>query len=192
MSKPWNPGKPSAAVKPSRIRREPVRLESDVPARRVARRSDEQETWLGVAGVLLFAAALVVVIVGISVATFSKYDPAAAAKARRFAQCYDADGPNCVLDGDTIYVAGAKVEIAGLEAPQIQRARCPAERTQGIDAAVRLQNLLNSGRVTVSRPIRDADGREVRKVLVKGHDVRDAMIGAGVARRYDGKNKGWC
>ena len=97
-----------------------------------------------------------------------------------------------MLDGDTIYISGERVAIAGMEAPRIQGARCDAERSHGIDAAIRLADLLNSGNVTVSTVFRDDYGRDVRKVKVKGHEVRNAMIDLGVARRYDGKNKGWC
>jgi endonuclease YncB( thermonuclease family) len=159
---------------------------------RTAVRSREQEMWFGIAGVLLFAAAITAATVGISAATLFNADPAAEAQAARFNQCYNADGPNCVLDGDTIYVRGVKVTVAGMVAPQIQDARCDAERSRGIDAAVRLADLLNSGRVTVSGPFRDPYGRNVRKVEVKGRDVGTAMINAGVARTFDGLNKGWC
>ena len=85
-----------------------------------------------------------------------------------------------------------KVEIAGVEAPQIQDARCDAERSRGIDAAVRLADLLNSGKVSVGAPFRDPYGRAVRKVQVDGEDVAGTMVEAGVAREYDGKPQGWC
>jgi micrococcal nuclease len=193
VSKHWNPRKPSVALKPSRIRRDPVRLVSDVPsARRTVRRTDDQETWFGIAGVLSLAAVIVTTIVGISVATFSKYDPAEAAKAARFGQCYNAEGPNCVLDGDTIYFGREKVVIAGITAPEIQGAHCDAERSRGVDAAVLLVDLLNSGNVTVSRTFNDEYGREVRKVLVKGKDVRDAMLVAGAVQKYKGMRRKWC
>jgi endonuclease YncB( thermonuclease family) len=97
-----------------------------------------------------------------------------------------------VLDGDTIRVDGKKVEIAGIAAPAIVDAQCPEERSRGIDAAVRLADLLNGGNVTVGAPIRDANGREVRKVQVGGEDVGDSLIDAGLARKYDGTPQEWC
>jgi micrococcal nuclease len=148
--------------------------------------------WGGVAGVVLFGVALAVLVVGISVATIFHEDRAAAARALRFGQCYNAAGPNCVLDGATIYVARQKVTIAGVEAPQIQGARCDAERSRGIDAAVRLADLLNSGKVSVGAPFRDAEGRVVRKVQVNGEDAGEALISAGAAREYDGSRGTWC
>ena len=149
--------------------------------------------WGGIAGVLLFALAIVIVTIGISVATIFRDDPAAAARSAQFGQCYNAQGPNCVLDGDTIYVSGVKVEIAGVEAPRIQDSRCARERDRGIEAASRLADFLNSGRVTVSGLFLDQSGRNVRKVEVNGHDVGQTMISAELARSYAGaRRQPWC
>jgi len=147
--------------------------------------------WGGVAGVMLFAAALVVLIVSVSIGTIRHDDPAADAQARQFGQCYNG-GQNCVVDGNTIYVAGEKIEIAGVEAPQIQDARCSNERDSGIDTATRLAELLNGGRVTVGRTFRDPYGREVRGVQVNGEDLAQKMIGLGLAHPYYGAKQGWC
>jgi micrococcal nuclease len=196
VSKHWNPGKKTVAlnavVRPSRIRREPVRLEPQLDPVKAEARAREREMWGGVAGVVLFGVALAVLVVGISVATIFHEDRAAAARALRFGQCYNAQGPNCVLDGGTIYVRGTKVVIAGIDAPQIQGAGCAAETDRGIDAAVRLADLLNSGKVSVGAPFRDEYGRDVRKVSVDDEDVGGTLIEAGAAREYDGKPQGWC
>jgi endonuclease YncB( thermonuclease family) len=179
-------------ARPSRIRRDPIRLSSSAPAeRKAAPRTEEQEMWLGVAGIIFVATALVVAILGISIATIFHDDPAAAARAQQFGQCYNG-GTNCVVDGDTIQVGGVKVQIAGIEAPHIDDARCEAERDHGIDTAVRLAEILNGGNVTVSPAFRDSYGREVRKVEVKGQDVGYRMIGAGLAREYLGDRGSWC
>jgi endonuclease YncB( thermonuclease family) len=192
MSKHWNPPSHSAKLKPSRIRRDPVRLTGAVPAAPKKRaHSNEREMWFGMTGVVLFASAIAVVVVGISVATFTKDDPGAATRAGRFGQCYDSDGPNCVLDGNTIYVKGARVEIAGIEAPRIQGSACADERTRGIDAAVRLADRLNSGQVTLGAPFRDPSGRAIRTVAVDGSDLGERMIAAGLAHRA-GDPRGWC
>lgn len=187
MTKPFTPPVAKPAVRRS-IRREPVRLE-----KKVEPRSDEVETLMGMAGVLSIAAAMVALIVGIAWITYSRFDPAAAAEAKRFAQCYNWNGPNCVIDGDTIQVNHEVVEIAGLEAPRINGSSCEAERTRGIAAAVRLADLLNSGAVSVSAPTRDpSSGREVRSVQVKGEDVRFAMLEAELARQPGTISRKWC
>ena len=194
MSKPWTPPRHTAKFKPSRIRRAPVQLVPDVPgkARKPVRLSDREQMWFGVTGVVLMAAAVAAVVMGIAIFTFTRDDPDAAARADRFAQCYDAYGSNCVLDGDTITVAGQKMQIAGITAPAIQGAQCDDERTRGIDAAVRLADLLNSGQVTVSRPFRDEYGRVVQSVQVKGEDVGQRLMDAGIARKYEGTKPNWC
>jgi hypothetical protein len=191
VSKHWKPRKQTVELQPSRIRREPVRLDSKARVAETEERVREREMWGGVTGVVLFAVALAAAAVGVSAVTILHDDPGAAARAARWGQCYNADGPNCVLDGGTIYVARQKVEIAGLEAPQIQNARCADERSRGIDAAVRLADLLNSGRVTVSGAFRGQDGRVVRKVAVDGEDVGAAMVDADVARE-PGSDFDWC
>ena len=195
MSKHFTPPARKAPLKPSRIRRQPVKLVPDAPAaavRKPVRLSDTEQMWFGVTGVLIFAAALVVLTVAAAIFTFTRDDPDAAARAARFAQCYNASGPNCVLDGDTMYVAGKKVEIAGITAPQIQGAQCDAERDKGIDAAVQLESLLNSGKVTVSPPSRDFYGRVAQTVQVNGADVGQMLMNSGAVRQYDGTNRSWC
>ena len=155
-------------------------------------RARQREVWGGVAGVVAIAVVLCTVTVGIAAATFSKADPAAAARALQFGQCYNSDRTNCVIDGDTIYAGGEKLQIAGIEAPQIQSAQCDAERNRGIEAATRLAALLNSGKVTVSGTFRDDAGRSVRKVNVDGQDVAGTMIDASLARAPGDGSTNWC
>jgi endonuclease YncB( thermonuclease family) len=185
------------ALPKSRIRREPLlrvpeRRLSEAELRKAEAKARELEMWGGLGGMLLFGAGVAALAIVIGVATsfrFGADDPASAA---RFEQCYSSDGGSCVSDGDTIYVAGEKVEIAGIEAPLIQGAKCEAERSRGIDATMRLAALLNSGNVTVSRAFRDLSGRTVRHVLVNGEDAGGAMTSAGLARRIGSSEPNWC
>jgi len=191
--KHWKPPTPSVAVKPSRIRRDPVRLSGEpeaVEQRKLEPPSREEELYGGIAGILLFAAALAIAVVGISAATLFKDDPQADAEAQRFGQCYNG-GTNCVVDGGTIYVRGERLAIAGLEVPRIQDAACDKERDTGIDAAVRLADLLNHGRVSVGPTVVDESGRAVRPVTVDGKDVAEAMIASHDAVET-GNMHNWC
>ena len=171
MSKHWKPGKKTVALnpapRPSRIRREPVQLNPNVPAARPQRPINYREIELygGIVGILVFAALIAAMVIGLAVFTVFRDDPEAEARAMQFSQCYNAQGPNCVLDGDTIYVGGERVEIAGIEAPGITDARCDKEHDRGVEAATQLALLLNSGPVTVSLPFRDQSGRTVRPVM---------------------------
>jgi len=200
VSKHWKPGKKtvelaagtSPAARPSRIRRAPVPINSNTVAAAARRaNSRERDLYLGIAGVLVFAAAIAAGIVALSVFTVTHPDPNADASALEFNQCYNAQGPNCVLDGGTIYVGGERVEIAGIEAPAIADARCDAEHDRGVDAATQLALLLNSGPVTVGAPARDQSGRIVRKVDVKGRDVALKLISLNVAHQA-GSGLSWC
>ena len=193
MSKHWKPGKKAVELKssarPSRIRRDPVPLVES----KVEPPSTEREVWSTVAGVVLFGLACAALTVGISDITNQRSSDAdAGGNAAQFAYCYSHRSPNCVLDGDTVYVSGQRMEIAGIDAPEIRGAQCGQEESRGVDAAVQLLALLNSGKVTVSGPLRDQNGRSVRKLQVNERDVGGAMINAGVAREYGGGPWSWC
>ncbi len=181
VSKNWNPGRKTVELRPSRIRRDPVRLESNARVEEARVVSREREMWGGVTGILLSAAALALVTVGISAATILRTDPAAASRAGAFGQCYNAFA----------YIAGEKVDIAGMDAPRIQGAGCADERKLGIGAATRLAALLNSGRVTVAGDIGNPGKAPRRKVEVDGQDVGEAMVSAGLARMPAASAK-WC
>ena len=196
MSKHWNPAKRTvalgAAQRPSRIRRQPVSINHNVPAkpqRPVNIR--ERELYLGIAGILVFATAMGAIIVLIAMYTVFHDDPAADARYAQFNQCYAATGPNCVADGSTIYVNNSRVQIAGIDAPGIGDAKCDGERDRGIEAATVLGLILNSGPVTVGPAFTDQSGRTVHKVEVKGRDVAKTMIDQELAHEA-GSGLSWC
>ena len=111
-----------------------------------------------------------------------------------FGYCKWGGGTNCVVDGDTFYIHGDKVRIAGIDAPETHPPSCDYEARLGDEATDRLHALLNSGAVTMTSIDRDRDvyGRLLRNVAVNGQDVGEAMISAGVAREYAGGRKPWC
>ena len=111
-----------------------------------------------------------------------------------FGFCHTGGGSNCVVDGDTFWIGGQKVRIAGIDAPETHPPRCAEEARLGNEATATLRGLLNSGAVTMTRIDRDRDsyGRLLRNVAVDGQDVGEAMIGAGVAREYGSGRRPWC
>ena len=111
-----------------------------------------------------------------------------------FGLCHAGGGTNCVVDGDTFYMRGEKVRIAGIDAPETHPPSCAEEARLGEAATERLQSLLNSGAVTMTSFDRDRDsyGRLLRNVAVNGADVGEALIGAGVAREYRSGRQPWC
>jgi endonuclease YncB( thermonuclease family) len=113
---------------------------------------------------------------------------------RAFSYCHSGGGTNCVVDGDTFYIDGEKVRIAGIDAPETHPPRCAYEAKLGNEATEKLHALLNSGAVTMTSIDRDRDlyGRLLRNVAVGGQDVGEAMISAGVAREYGRGRRSWC
>ena len=111
-----------------------------------------------------------------------------------FGSCYTGGGRNCVVDGDTFWMDGVKIRIADIDAPETHPPHCARERELGFAAAGRLQQLLNSGPVTLTSIDRDEDryGRKLRNVQVNGSDVGDVLVGEGLARWYAGGRRPWC
>ena len=114
--------------------------------------------------------------------------------AATFSLCHTGGGYNCVVDGDTIWLEGEKIRVAGIDAPETHPPRCPREAELGAAATERLRELLNSGAVTTSRIDRDRDryGRLLRNVAVDGSDVGDTLIAEGLARAYGSGRRSWC
>jgi micrococcal nuclease len=111
-----------------------------------------------------------------------------------FSTCKWGGGTNCVVDGDTFYIGGEKVRIAGIDAPETHPPRCNYEARLGEQATEKLRALLNSGAVTMTSVDRDRDvyGRLLRNVQVNGADVGAAMVASGVARDYGRGRHPWC
>jgi len=192
VSKQWKPGRQTVALQqqPSRVRRAPVRIQPQIPVKKAQLRTREQELWAGVIGIVLLAAACFALIMGVSAITRSSGAPSVPPQA--FNHCYSGAGPNCVWDGDTINLNGERVEIAGMDAPEIRGAACTEESRRGITAAVRLREILNSGEVKVTGTERGADGRLLTRLEAGGRDVATAMIAQDVARGYGGGPRSWC
>lgn len=121
---------------------------------------------------------------------------AAATKSRGlvFGLCNDGGLTNCVASGDSFYLAGKNVRIAGIEAPQLYGAACPREAALGRNAAVKLQTLLNSGSLEMTKVPQDLDryGLLLRNVAVDGKDLGSAMVSAGLAREIGDITRNWC
>ena len=111
-----------------------------------------------------------------------------------FSFCHVGAGYNCVVDGDTIWLRGQKIRIADIDAPETHDYRCPSEKELGDRATGRLEELLESGPITLQNIDRDEDtyGRKLRIVLVNGESVGDTLVGEGLARYYGNGRRPWC
>ena len=121
-------------------------------------------------------------------------DPASDKLSARFGFCHTGGGRNCVVDGDTFWFEGEKYRIADIDTPETHPPRCAEEAALGRAATERLQRWLNEGAFSLEGIDRDTDryGRRLRVVTRGGASVGDALVGAGLARRWAGYRRPWC
>ena len=113
----------------------------------------------------------------------------------RFTICGHAKRIDCMVDGDTFWMAGTKIRIADIDTPETHPPRCAAEARAGKAATLKMQALLNAGPFTLVPIKRDVDryGRKLRIVERNGESLGGMLVQAGLARRYGGgKRAGWC
>lgn len=105
-----------------------------------------------------------------------------------------APGPrdDCVVDGDTFWLAGEKIRIADIDAPEISRPKCAEERAKGERATRRLLVLLNSGPFELHRRGEDRYGRTLAVVVNDRGSVGDQLVSEGLARTWTGRRESWC
>jgi micrococcal nuclease len=103
-----------------------------------------------------------------------------------------------VVDGDTFDLGNERIRIANIDAPETRSAKCDAEKRLGIVAKRRLETLLNSQAIVISRgdPTdgrkKDRHGRTLATISIGGEDIGKIMIAEGVARAWKGKREPWC
>lgn len=114
--------------------------------------------------------------------------------AATFALCSGTIRTTCVVDGDTFWLAGEKIRIADINAPETQGAECPAERERGDAATRRLTALLNAGPFALEAGLRNRDryGRALRTVTRDGRSLGAQLIAEGLAEPWRGRRSGWC
>lgn len=111
-----------------------------------------------------------------------------------FGLCSEGGLTNCVASGDSFYLGGKTVRIAGIEAPQLYGAACPREAELGRRSALKLQAILNSGELEMSKVGQDLDryGLLLRQISVDGKDVGHGMVNSGLAREIGDTTRSWC
>nr|WP_234902483.1 nuclease [Agrobacterium larrymoorei] len=111
------------------------------------------------------------------------------AKPGNFAFCGRSGLNNCVADGNTFWMKGVKMKLAGIDVPQTDQARCMEERARGFTAKVRLRDMLNSGGFQVA----SAGGPGEQKTLSRsGVSFADQLVREGLARPTGSANRSWC
>lgn len=97
----------------------------------------------------------------------------------------------CVVDGDTLWLAGEKIRLEGIDAPEMD-GRCETERALARRATMRLAQLLAGGGIELRRNGADRYGRTLATIDVDGRDVGERLVREGLARTWTGRRESWC
>jgi endonuclease YncB( thermonuclease family) len=92
-----------------------------------------------------------------------------------------------VLDGDTLVVAGKRVRLFGIDAPELDQLCVRDGRTWpcGREAKDALQAIVQQDRVDYHvQEITDRYGRVISHCKVGGEDIAAAMVSRGMATAY--------
>ena len=102
----------------------------------------------------------------------------------------------CVIDGDTLRYGDRSVRIVGIDAPELAKPHCPAERAIAERAADRLAEMLNEGPFDmIGHRLHGNDrfDRDLRVLVRDGQPTIGQRLRAeGLAHRYIGMKKSWC
>lgn len=106
-------------------------------------------------------------------------------------------GAILVIDADTVERDDVRWRLLGLDAPEIQTAKCPQERQRGIVAAARLIALIGErGGELVAQGTRRRDkwGRRLGRLMLGGEDWAAIAIREGHAHPWKegGPRVDWC
>lgn len=105
--------------------------------------------------------------------------------------CYVGLRINCVVDGDTIWVAGEKIRLQSIDAPEID-GKCAYERELAQRAKHRLNEILSAEPFSVARSGKDRYGRTLAAIYNSSGEVGTVMVREGLARRWTGRRRPWC
>ncbi|MEM8770224.1 MAG: thermonuclease family protein [Pseudomonadota bacterium] len=105
-----------------------------------------------------------------------------------------------VVDGDTVKARVAiwidqeivvSVRLLGIDAPELFRPKCAAEKARAKDAKHFVENFLRGQTVTLTDIERGKyAGRVAARINVSGRDLSDALVSAGFA--VEGVRGAWC
>jgi endonuclease YncB( thermonuclease family) len=98
-----------------------------------------------------------------------------------------------IIDGDSLEVAGVRIRIFGIDAPEA-RQQCSNSKGEpyacGREATRALDRLIGGRTVTCKPVTHDQYDRDVATCEVVGRDLGDAMVRAGHARDYARHSRG--
>ena len=82
-----------------------------------------------------------------------------------------------VIDGDTLALAGERIRLLGIDAPETRDDRCERERVAGYETKARVVDLLRFGRsVEIRRQGHDQYGRTFAHILIDGRNLGEQLV----------------
>lgn len=101
----------------------------------------------------------------------------------------------CIVDGDTLWLAGTNIRLRSFDTPESRTNICGGFREIDLAYAAtdRLRDLLNSNPWTLETFGVDRTGqRRLATIRIDGDDVGDILIREGLARRWPDGDEFWC
>jgi endonuclease YncB( thermonuclease family) len=124
----------------------------------------------------------------------SGYDSYTGVTARPMPPCEGGAHRNCVVDGDTIWINGAKIRLANVDAPETD-ARCANEERLAGEARRTLSRLVSGQPIVIHAQGRDRQGRLLARLSTPRGDVGERLIGWEIAvpwQRNSAAANPWC
>ncbi|WP_248308254.1 thermonuclease family protein [Devosia sp. 919] len=102
----------------------------------------------------------------------------------------------CVVDGDTLWLAGENIRLKDFDTPEPQSSICGGDREVALakQASARLLELLNSNEWTIERFGLDStrSKRRLATIRIGDRDVGDILIEERLARQWPDGEEWWC
>ena len=119
--------------------------------------------------------------------------PLSGALSESFGLCGQGTHINCVFDGSTFWVKGAKIRIADIQTPTAESSHCAGEVQRANAAKLRLLSLLNAGPFFLQGAADGGqDGARQGRVVRNGQSFGDLLVNEGLARRSTDRAVSWC
>jgi len=98
-----------------------------------------------------------------------------------------------VIDGDTLALAGERIRLLGIDAPETRDARCERERVAGYETKARVVDLLRFGRsVEIPRPVRTDSRAHSYRWPEPWRAARTRKAGGTVSIKRGGESRASC
>ena len=101
---------------------------------------------------------------------------------------------DCVVDGDTIWLAGEKIRLVNIDAPEV-KGRCRAETQRAAAATRALARMLDRQPIRIVRQGQDRFGRTLAAVATSTGDAGARLVSNGLAVEWHGRREPvstWC